>query len=82
MRWRTGNEISSVYSDDEAGGGQATVGLELVQTDAAYLPADLAYVAWLDDTGLAVTSKRSAFMTLTQARTKSRTNFCSWPFSA
>ena len=45
--------------------------------DTAYPPTDVAYVAWFDDTGLAVTSKRSAFMTFTQARMKSRTNFSS-----
>ena len=42
----------------------------------------LAQLARFDDRGLVVTSKRSAFMTLTHAATKSRTNFCPCPRSA
>lgn len=48
-----------------------------VQAGTTYPHPIKPYVAWLDDTGLAVTSKRSAFMTLTHALMKSRTNFCS-----
>ncbi len=44
--------------------------LELFPIDTAYPPTDVTYVAWFDYTGLAVTSKLSAFMTLTQARIK------------
>ncbi len=49
----------------------------LVQVGTTYPYAIKPYVAWLDDTGFAEMSKRSAFMTLTHALMKSRTNFCS-----
>lgn len=49
---------------------------------AFFLGSGADQVAMFDVTGLAVTSKRSASITFTQAFTKSLTNFSSLPFSA